>query len=118
MDDTQIVRVPVNANEPSSSQPEKGQICADLRVAQADMTRAVLVTSCAAVLLVPAPQAHAFNASTAFTCADVRAAAEGYSMQQIFAWARANLTLEQNGGRPEMLRRTSSARAAWLRQER
>ena len=85
------------------------------RVAHADMTRAVLVTSCAAVLFVPAPQAHAF---TAFTCADVRAAAEGYSMQQIVAWARANLTLEQMAAGRKCFVGPRRARAAWLRQER
>ena len=53
------------------------------------MTRVVLVTSCTAVLLVLTPNAHAF------TCAYVRKAAAGYSIQQIIAWARANLTPAQ-----------------------
>jgi hypothetical protein len=88
------------------------------RVAHADMMRAVLVTSCAAVLFVPAPQVHAFNAFTAFTCADVRAAAEGYLMQQIVAWAQANLTLEQMAAGRKCFVRARRARAAWLRQER
>jgi len=51
-----------------------------------NMMRVVLVTSCTAVLLVLTPNAHAF------TCAHVRKAAAGYSIQQIVAWARANLT--------------------------
>jgi hypothetical protein len=53
------------------------------------MTRVVLVTSCTAMLLVFAPNAQAF------TCAHVRKAAAGYSIQQIIAWARANLTPTQ-----------------------
>ena len=54
------------------------------------MTRVPLVTSCAAVLtLVLTQNAHAF------TCAHVRKAAAGYSIQQIVAWARANLTPTQ-----------------------
>jgi hypothetical protein len=85
------------------------------RVAHADMTRAVLVTSCAAVLLVPAPKAHAF---TAFTCAHVRSVAEGYSIQQIVAWARANLTLEQISAGRKCFAGPRRTRAAWLRQER
>jgi len=54
-----------------------------------NVTRVVLVTSCAVLLLVLAPNAHAF------TCAHVRKAAAGYSMQQIVVWARANLTPAQ-----------------------
>jgi hypothetical protein len=53
------------------------------------MMRVVLVTSCIAVLIVLTPSAHAF------TCAHVRKAASGYSIQQIVAWARANLTSAQ-----------------------
>ena len=53
------------------------------------MTRVVLVTSCTAVLLVLTPNAQAF------TCAHVRKAAAGYSIQQIVAWAPANLTPTQ-----------------------
>jgi hypothetical protein len=54
-----------------------------------NLTRVVLVTSCTAVLLLLTPNAHAV------TCAYVRKAAAGYSMQQIVAWARANLTPTQ-----------------------